>query len=239
MTFQEIDELTIESALPTLIERVLDTSVVPKNAPLFMLDKDLSKLFYERVIFHQNLVKPSLVILEAELQELKNELTDIERARIDEINRVADIRSRFNAISDIRGALNKAGLKIGNPALELKRIIEENDQFRLSALESAFSEFEAEQNEAKQKKEEMKIANALVDICLECVKIVMKHNIKNGLSKEQKDQQALDYSDLFDSLSKWRPGKLKSSISATTPDGVLVKQDLKDELLNFLSESGI
>ena len=233
---ERIQALTIEDCFVLLLGRIIDITGVPHNEPLYVLDLDESKTFYERVILHSSLIKPSLQLFSDELIEYKGELTDAENARLAEVARIEDIKTRFNAISDIRGAIGKAGLSIQNPAKELERIIEENDQDRLSAIELAWTAFQSEDLVENQQDE---VADKLINICHGCIKIMMKHNLKNGLSAAQKDQQAVDYASAMNALNSWRPGKFKSEITALTPDGTLVKQDLKDELLAYLTGNGI
>lgn len=239
MTLQEISELTIEKVFPDLLNRIIDLSNLPAGSPAYQIDLDNTKPFYERVIVHQSLVKPSLQLFTDELEEYKAELTSYENARIAEIDRVEDIKLRFGAIGDIRGAIMKAGLSIINPAIELERIIKENDQPRLIELESAYTEFQAEETEKAAKRARAEVSRRLVDMCHGCVQIIMEHNIDNGLSGDQKDQQSVDYAPVFDALQKWRPGKFKNAVSAISPDGTLVTQAMKDELLAFLSENGL
>lgn len=239
MNFDEINQLTVEKTFPELLSRILNTSSIPEGEPLFMMDLDESKSFYDRIIVHQSLVKPPLSNLEAELTELKSEKTQAYQDYIDELARVEDIKTRFSAIKDPHSVFARLSKDIVNPALEMERIIKEKDEPALAQLESEFAAQQAERAEQATKDAKMAFAKGLVNTVHGCVEIIMKHNIDNGLSKTQKDQQASDYSDAFNALKDWRPGKFKSAITVLTPDGTLVTQELKDELLLFLSESGI
>jgi len=239
MTLNEISNLTIESTLDVLLRRILDTSNLPDGAKVYMLDLDENIPFYDRILVHQSLVKPPLPNLQAELTQYKQELAAVEQERLDEIARVQELTSRFNAIPDIRGAIQDLNAEIPNPALELKRIIGENDTAKLVQLEASSSSFQQKLADKATLKEQSDMVDGLVEICLSCIKIVMKHNIANSLTKEQKDQQATTYADVFTAIRDWRPGKAKSLITALNPDGTLVTQALKDELLTFLTSKGL
>lgn len=125
-----------------LVPRIIDVTGVP--GAWYDIDEDTEKSDHDRFIVHESLVKPNLARIEEEFEEYKQELIDAENARLAEIARIQDIKDRFNSISDIRLTIDKAGLSITNPAIELKRIIEENDQSRLEVLEAASSLASAE-----------------------------------------------------------------------------------------------
>lgn len=239
MTLEQINALTLEDTLDVILDRILDTSELPEGQKIYMLDQDESLPFYDRIIVHQLLVKPPLHNLQVELTQYKQELTVIEQARLDELARIQGLKDRFNALSDIRGAIAKLSLDIPNPSLELQRIIDENDEARLSALESAHADYLNELAASDAAELADKVAKSLVETCLGCVELVMKFNISNGLTGAQKDLQATNYADVFGALRDWRPGKAKSLISASNPDGTLVTQGLKDDLLAYLTSRGI
>lgn len=92
---------------------------------------------YERMSVGEGLVKPSESELNAILEVIKSELIAAENARLAEIARREALQARLSAISDIYGAVYKAGYSISNPALEEKRIIDEDDTQRLEEYEQA------------------------------------------------------------------------------------------------------
>ena len=198
-----------------------------------------SKPFYDRIILHPSLVKPSLQLITDELVEYKAELTAEEDARLAEVARVKDIKDRFNAIGDIRGALVKANINIKNPALELKRIIEEDDQSVLSALESAATEVVADENKKNNRKNKKQLGRIAVKACEACLELIAGFNITRNLTAEQKDTMATTYAPLLEALNQKRPGKFKSLVEGLTPDGTLVTDQMKTELLEELAEFGM
>ncbi len=152
MKLEKIAALTLKDLIRKIIPRILDLSSVPEGEPIFQLDVDENKDFYDRIILNSVLVKPSLDRMNEELNEIKAELTAEENARLAEKARVKEIKDSFRAIPDIRGAFQKAGLNIPNPKMELKRIIAENDQTRLALLEAKGAEFDVEESTKKTKR---------------------------------------------------------------------------------------
>ena len=82
-----------------------------------------------------------------------------------------EIRNRWNAMSDVRGAIIKSGLDIPNAKVELQRIIDQNDIARLTLLESKITEWDTEVAlsnglEAKQKVGSIKreLCNKVLDL---------------------------------------------------------------------------
>jgi len=235
MNFEEINALTFESTYTVLLDRILDTSVVPRGEVNYGLHENETLSFYDRILCHPSLVKPSKELMDAELVAYKQELTEYEQARLDELARVEAIKDRFEALNDVHGAFLQAGFNVRNPAKELERIILEDNNDMLDALESADVDFQDVIED--QKFDEY--ASKVVDIVNMCVKIVIKHNLKNGLSTSQKDQQKASHADLFGDLNDYRPAKFKVKLAASTPDGVVVTQAMKDELLTYLSANAI
>jgi len=95
------------------------------------------ELVFDEIVFDQ-------AVLDAEFLVYKQELIDAENARLAELARVQDIKDRWAALQDERFAVHKAGYDIPNLALELKRIIKENDVVRLAEYEAKVSEIVAE-----------------------------------------------------------------------------------------------
>ena len=92
----------------------------------------------DQIIDIPAILKPTYDSLLLEWETWQAELEAIRLAIIAEANRIKDIKDRWNAIGDIRLALEELNIKIGNAALELDRIIIEDDQTRLADLEAAF-----------------------------------------------------------------------------------------------------
>jgi len=238
MTIAEINALTLDDVFVEILYRMVDFAPVPQGFPDYTVD-DQQVDVYDQYVLHASVSKPAKSAMEAEFLVYQQELLDAENARLTEVARVQDIKDRFEAISDIRGAISQASLTISNPLAELQRIIDEDDQARLSLLETKGTEWDTAQSTKAAEDAEYAAYSSLVDTIHGCVKIIMKHNNNNTLTDAQLDQQATDNPSLFDALNKWRPGKFKTLVTALVPDGTLVQQALKDELLTFLTSRGV
>jgi hypothetical protein len=82
--------------------------------------------------------EPTSEELAAEFEIYKDELRAEEEARLVELARIQDIKDRWAGLADLNMTMMRLGhdQTIQNYALELTRIIEENDQIRLAELES-------------------------------------------------------------------------------------------------------
>jgi hypothetical protein len=240
MNFEQIDALTIEQTFSTLINRILDLSVVPNGEPVYQLDQDDSLPFYDRVIMNQALVKPPLSNIQAELVEYQNELRVVEQARLDEIARVEAIKVRWNAISDVRGALSEAGISdVPNTAIELKRIIDENDEARLSLLESSAAAWDVKVAAQAVKNSRKNAGKAARKVCEDVIDLIAGFNLERSLTTEQITQMQSTFADANALLKNNQPWGAKAAIEAITPDGTLVTQEMKDAALAEFAESGL
>ena len=239
MNFEQINGLTLEKTYSILLGRILDLSVVPNGEQFVSLHSNEELDFYDRILLHPNLVKPSLEVLNSELVSYKQELTDAEQARLDEVARVDNIVSRFEAIDNLQGAMEESGLFFRNPALELKRIISEDDQERLELLESSLASFKDKESAKKIKSDRKEKGKLARQACEEVLEVVAGFNIERSLTKEQKDQMESENADLLQALMSKRPGKFKSLMVAKVPDGVLLTQEMKDEVLEVLAKYGL
>lgn len=113
MTLEQINALTTEDVEQILLERL---GMTEEEATLADIDDEF-ELYKSELIAAEN----------ARLAEI---------ARQEDLARIADIKARWNAIPDIRLALAGAGNNAPNPPIELQRIIDENDQAMLEAIES-------------------------------------------------------------------------------------------------------
>jgi hypothetical protein len=239
MTLEQIEALSLEDVVAILLPRILDVSGIAPDENPFMIDLDESIDFYDRIIMHKSLVKPSVEAFNRELDQHKEELRVVEQARLDEVARVEDIMNRFSAISDIRATLIEAGLSITNPAKELARIIDEDDQVGLTALESAAASFDQKQTAITLRESRRAQGKAAREICLEVLDIIGGHNIENGTTGAALDSMTTTYADLLAALQNNRPMKAKSLILAVVPDGTLVTQAMKDDVLAAYLAAGL
>lgn len=210
MTLEQINELTVTQVQDILGRRLRDKS--------------------EEI---------NAINLEAELDLYKQELIAEENARIAEANRIRDIKERWSAMPDIRLAFNEIGSSVANPAIELKRIIAEDDQQMLSDLETAYVvalNKIAEERSKNAIRENGKMAR---ECCFEILDVIAGWNIQRNLTKEQKDNMVVTFAQPLQALQVYRPGLAKSLIEEITPDNDLVTNEMKEDILSVFTKYNI
>lgn len=233
MTLEQIANLQVdESTIGTLLERLLDYSLLSVSDKPYILDEDTNLPFYQRVIVHTKFSKPTEAQLEAELDLYKADLAAIEQARLNELARIADIESRFHAIKNIHGVFAELNLNIPNSALEMKRIIKENDQIFLTQLESAWqSTVEVKYNKSVERETTLKVGRAVRDLSDRVLSLITGYNYSRSLTSEQINVLKTTFSKINELLKDGQPFHAKPLIQAITPDGVLVTEEIKQAIL--------
>lgn len=126
----EIDAKSLDDfgVFTKVMDRVFPDAVYTIN------DRTADESHYELL----NMVnKPAIDVLETELAELKTEEKNEIYNKFRDIERINDIQDRWNALGDLRGVMHEAGISESNPLALLKKIIKEDDQTTLSAMEAA------------------------------------------------------------------------------------------------------
>ncbi len=239
MTLAEISALTIEDAFPELFNRVMQEGLSPEDQSDYTILDVGSDFYDDKVLFNSVYVKPPKSVFEAELVVYKAELSAVEQARLDEVARVDDIKSRFAAITDLHYAFSEASKDIPNPAVELQRIIDEDDQTFLSEIEAGWTSAQAKISQETAREAKRAAGASVGNIAKEVVEVIAGHNLSNSLSVADIDQMEADHGAIFDALNKSRPDKAKPLIEAIVPDGSRVTQDMKDDVLAVYAKYGL
>lgn len=234
---EQINAYTVEEIFPILLSRILDISNF-EDVP-YMLDTDLNMPFYDRIIMHENLVKPEESRLNTELAEYKAELIAEENARLAELARVQDITDRFNAMTNIRAVLNHFEIEMNNPHVELKRIVADNDQAALVALEAKFAEYSALSQSEESKKDKIEMGRKVRELSSAILDLVAGYNIERQLTVAQIDSMESSFGPILQALSVNRVDKAKALIEDMTVDGTLFTQDMKVEILGMYAANGL
>lgn len=99
MTLQEIDELELLDVAGYLLGYMLDLELLPPDEPLYTISDDEVAPYF-RIIVNPVYEKPTQLELNAQFSAYKQSLTDMENARLEEVARRDDLRSRWQTISD-------------------------------------------------------------------------------------------------------------------------------------------
>ncbi len=228
MTVDQILNQTLYDTYIQLIIRILDTSIVPEGEPIAMLDNDDELSFYERLIVHQNLVKPELSRLESELVEYKEELVQAFRA---------DVAQRLSALLYVResmAALEWISGSYTNLALFMDGIRASNDTVILEQLETKELEITPEMELIAEIEEDEKSGAEDEQICQGIHKIIGGHNKKNNLTATEIIQLKEDFSQVFDCIIMRMPKTVKTLVAAATGH-----DNLRAKILKYLEMRGI
>lgn len=237
MTYTEINALQFdESTVYILLSRIFDLNgIIDNEQPLYQVSYEVPEdSFYDRLTLHSELSKPTLQTFQTELDLYKVELTSIEDARLAEVARIQDIKDRFNAIKSIHRVFQSCGKTQPNSALELKRIIDENDQDTLTNYEIAYIPIKDEEDRKERLANLAKVGEKDRNICQKVLSIIGGFNRDKALTKEEIDSMVVTFGSALNALNLNRPDTAKQLISEITPDGVLLTaQDISDILFIF------
>lgn len=243
MTIELINAMVLsESNIGIVMGRLLDLETFyseNEGEVPYTLYEDEDLPIYDRILIHSALTLPSLAVVEADFAAYKAELVIVEEARLAEIARVEALEARIDAISDIRGALGEAGLDIPNAKLELKRIINENDEERLALLESSFATHQVRETKRLTKEARKNSGKAAREVCNDILDLIAGFNLERSLTTEQIDTLKTTFATAKAYLSDGQPWGAKAAISVITPDEVLITQDILDDILEEFTDSGL
>lgn len=256
MNYEEINALTVNGTIYILFDRLItDKSLVPENESWILypeiVDPELS--MYEQVNVYETLTKPTLQACEDELVIYKAELTADEDSRLAEIARKDDLVSRFLIIhskdTGIPAFYNSASIIAitgdkANAKVYMRDLI--NDISRAVEAETLMIEIEAkdvelttaqviQQTKAARKELGMKARK----ICEEVLDVVAGWNISRELTSEQVNQMITNFAIANTHLKNFRPNSAKTAIQEIEIDGILVTQEMYDEVIEVFTINGL
>lgn len=215
-------ELTLE-LYQVIIPRIIDISLGGAN--WYSIDQDTSLSDYERFILNENLGKPSLKRIEKEFKEYKEELI-----KAKEMEMLAD----WGYMTDPRMAFNELEIEITNIALELKRIIDEQDEELLTRLVDAYDIAMDRQSDLKARQDKKDIGQHVRSMCNNALNVIIGYNVTRSLTTAQQNQMKSTFKDIFAALQSYQPALAKSLIQDVRVDDILVTEEMKQDVLKEL-----
>ena len=217
MTLEQIQNLSLSNT-GTLLQVLGAMGIVP------VLDSPLAGDWYARFSADQ---KSTQAEIEAALEVYKQGLTDTENARLAEVARVQDINTRWEAIGDVYAAVANSGNVSTNPAIELVRIISENDQAALSAIEQAWQVFKDEKEKYDAILVDIKSGNNDKQCCEDVLSYIGGINRRRSYTAEQIAIMTSAFGTIQGLLIGRRPSSALKLVNLITPDGVIVTDETK------------
>lgn len=129
--------------------RLIDLTNLPEGEPVYALVEDDSLILYDRAQVNQALVKPSLESMQNDWAAYKAELITAEEARLAELARLEDLKSRWDAMTDMATPFIKVVPGVANMAVYFRdSIYKEQDKVlaesRLVAIEAEYASYSAQ-----------------------------------------------------------------------------------------------
>ena len=243
MTLQQIQDSVLDDFFIEVVYRLIDLSELPEGAfPYTLIDQNEqeSLSMYERLELHPSLEKPTLQELEDEFAVLKAEMIVAEEARLAEVARIEDLKSRWSAMDDKMPAFLQVVPDTPNSEAYFRdHILGESDkalaESRLAAIEAKHAEV-SQAKAVEEQKRQLKSQGAKDRaLCQEVLDLIAGINRDRALTIEQISQMQSIFSDAEAALRAGRPDLAKSLIQAIEPDEELVTQQMKDWALEILA----
>ena len=254
MNYEQINALTVENSIVDLLYKLRDFSILGEGEQHYYFVDDENETNYNNLVVPAaEVTKPTLQEFENELVVWKAELTAEEDARLAEIARKEDLTNRFNTIhSKDSGvpAFHQAALIVAETAdtANAKKYIFDliNDISRSAEAETLMSQIEAKDVEltAAQAVQAVKSTRKALgrlarETCQDVLDVIAGWNMERSLTEQQITDLQVAFSDTEAALQANRPHQAKPLIEAITPDEVLITQEMKDEVLEVFSDSGL
>lgn len=207
-----------------IVPRIIDISLGGDN--WFSIDLDDSLPDYDRFILNENLGKPSLGRIENEFQEYKNEL--IRKKNL-------ELKETWGQMKDPRMAFNELGELPVNTDMVLKEILENEDEPYLNSIVSAYSIAKEKQNKKDARRKKKDIGRKVRGMCESAMDVIIGYNVTRELTKQQQNAMKQAFKDIMDYLESYQPKAALELVELVTVDGVLVTQEMKDDVIEELS----
>ena len=152
-----------------------------------------------------------------------------------------EMKQRLDAVyqNDIRGLFEENGDNIRNPAIEYNRIINELDEDKLIRLEEAKISYDKKQLAIKNRSLKKRQGRIVRRVCSGVLDLIAGYNLDRSLTSAQIDSLKSTFSNIKTYLQDNQPWAAKVLIEAIEPDGILVTQEMKNDVLDELKYSGM
>lgn len=104
----------------------------------------------------------------------------------------------------------------------------------IAELASLVIDYKAKKEKENRIKQKIALGEMTDNACTSVFKLIQGYNVDRKLTKEQKDQMIVLFAPALQAISVRRPLELKKYIQSITPDGILVTDDIKEDILTIL-----
>ena len=168
-------------------------------------------------------------------------LKSVIQAKVDSILLVIkeklDWKNRVLFIKDARVLLIRCGNNEVNGQAVLNRIHKNKTPANLDLLDCIEAEkikLDSENAIAKAKSDKIKTGKQIRDVCQSAIDLIVGWNISNGLDEAQINSMQATFNKTEKALRDSRPGKAKKFALLINPDGIIVTEQMKLEVIELL-----
>lgn len=149
------------------------------------------------------------------------------------------IENRLNALDEATIAIYCSNNNISNRSIEIQRIISEEDLTAVVEMESMNASIVDQINNLAAREARKLAGRKAKLVCQEVLDLIAGFNIERALTVEQIATLKTTFATIKEYLNDSQPWSAKAEVEALTPDGTLVTQEMKDDILQEFSESGL
>ena len=157
MTLKEIEALKLIDAIGIILRWILDVELLPEGEELYWISETGTSQ-YDRLKVNKVYKKPKLKELNAQFGMYKEKLKDIENARLANIARIEDLKSRWAALKFGATAFAIVNPGVPNRALWIKNALQNTNhaaiEAKMVALEDEDQSIIEHQEEIDKEKED-------------------------------------------------------------------------------------
>ncbi len=239
MTLETINNLTVEETFDTLLNRLIDFSIIKKGEMKFIFADGLGTK-HDRLILNSRITKPQLSDFEAELLLYQEELRFAlgkaeleEELRKKEEARISALQIRIDAVPNMRECVSH--LSIDAPNIAIFRVLLLDEEDLLIQIETISPSLSALQAKKEVIANTIKKGKDTKEFCNKILHFVAGSNVDSEATDEQIDKMLADLEPIEKALKDNRPMKAKALIEAITDENYLV---LKTIVLELYTEVG-
>ena len=239
--------LTLEDVIEVVLTDLLDEQYLPEGEELFTVDEG-TEPFMGRLHINPAFVAPDIQTLQEHKKvvidslsatKYQQEIKAVEDAIVQaEIDRVVAIETRIAAIYEPALAKYTADAGFTHRSLLVNSIIADDDMVSLQLLEdlsvtmmTASIKFESRRSRKERGRKRKAACDAVFHL-------ILGWNDEGGKDEAQIDQMEIGFSEIKDALRSGRPQKSRRLIAAIVPDGVVVTEDMQDEIIEEFATFG-
>ncbi len=233
MTLEDMEKLKLENIFFTILELMVDFSVVPLGEEKWIVLDNPDPL-YNRVKIYTGLTMPSLEDMNVRFGEYKAQMI------LDEESRISDIKTRLEAMTFLNSAVRDVFPEIANVKIWVKDLLKnenrEEVEDTLYEVESAHVLTAAKFSETSTLESYVTPGAKIESICRSALHLIAGYNYAKGHDKAKRAQMKQTFSEIKTYLDDSEPREAKLLIETVSN---VEFDELKQLLLLHFEHAGV